>query len=269
MPSYDLGASPDAHACTRVGPLRALPAAPADDSLSSLTATVAMLSAQAGVRALLLDRATLRRAARLLQHHEAAPEPATGVLDPLPPPWRLHRRERRVDEAIGLLSALRSSPVPVVATTMGPEPLPAAAVALLGAADVVLATRDAEFDFADAFEHLAPAPAAAFLVPGRLSPGAFRHLLLTGRRLGAEQARSLGLVDEVIEPGHLDAHVEALGRRLGALSREAVSQMKRFCAELLEPAVEVRVRLARDHVLRAPAAHDAPQEVDWRSSRSR
>ncbi|SHH04973.1 Enoyl-CoA hydratase/carnithine racemase [Jatrophihabitans endophyticus] len=77
------------------------------------------------------------------------------------------------------------------------------------ACDLVVAGETATFALPETTRGVVAASGALFLAPRALPVNVARELLLTGRRLDARRAWSLGLVNEVTAPG------EALDRALG------------------------------------------------------
>ncbi len=78
------------------------------------------------------------------------------------------------------------------------------------ACDFVLATPTASFTQAFVRIGLAPDMGSLFLLPRRVGFQAARELMLTGRAVAGEEARHLGLVDELCELGDLWARSRAL-----------------------------------------------------------
>jgi isohexenylglutaconyl-CoA hydratase len=77
---------------------------------------------------------------------------------------------------------------------------------LAACCDIVLAAADATFAMPEVSLGLPPAQIAPF-VAARLGERAALHLMLTGRRIDADQALTLGLVDAVLALEALDARV--------------------------------------------------------------
>jgi len=98
-------------------------------------------------------------------------------------------------------------------------------VGLAAACDFVLAADSARFATPEVTLGLPPAQIAPF-VALRIGTGAAQRLMLTGRRLAAAQAHAVGLVDEVLEPGALDARVAALLGELGRAEPAALRATK-------------------------------------------
>jgi 6-oxocamphor hydrolase len=95
-----------------------------------------------------------------------------------------------------LLSALLDIEVPVVAAVNGPASVHAE-LALLS--DIVIAADTAYFQDAPHFRYgTVPGDGVQVVWPLLLGPNRGRFFLLTGERIGAEEARALGIVAEVV-----------------------------------------------------------------------
>ncbi|SLN42035.1 enoyl-CoA hydratase/isomerase family protein [Oceanibacterium hippocampi] len=103
-------------------------------------------------------------------------------------------------------------------------------MALVGLADIALATERASFGLPEIRLGFAPslaAVAALRAVDGRLA----MPMLLTGERIDAAAAKDLGLVHRVVPAGELAAESDALSERLTALSTDAQIVCKRLVRE--------------------------------------
>lgn len=96
---------------------------------------------------------------------------------------------------------------------------------LAACCDIVLAAGTASFAMPEVTLGLPPAQIAPF-VAARLGERAALQLMLTGRRLSAEQAHALGLVDELLAPGALDTRLQELLRELGRAEPAALRATK-------------------------------------------
>ncbi|MEG8182475.1 enoyl-CoA hydratase [Nocardia terpenica] len=76
------------------------------------------------------------------------------------------------------------------------------------AADIVIASSDAEFGLTEARLGLIPGAGGVFRLPRQAPYRIAMGHLLTGRRMSARRAAELGLVNEVVEPQDLDACVD-------------------------------------------------------------
>lgn len=119
-------------------------------------------------------------------------------------------------EGIALLENLLAIPVPVIAAVNGPA-LIHAEIAVLS--DIVLASDNAEFaDLAHIPGGAVPGDGVHTVWPMLLGPNRGRYFLLTGERIGAEEARRLGVVAEVLAPADLLPRARELAGSLAKLT---------------------------------------------------
>lgn len=123
---------------------------------------------------------------------------------------------RIYDEGVALLHNLLAVPVPMVAAVNGPA-LIHAEIAVL--CDVVLAANTAEFaDLAHVPSGGAvPGDGVHVVWPMLLGPNRGRYFLLTGERIGAQEARQIGVVGEVLAPDALMPRARELAAQLAKL----------------------------------------------------
>ena len=107
--------------------------------------------------------------------------------------------------------AVDDLPKPVVARVQGAAI--GGGAGLVAAADVAVAEEGARFAFSEVRLGIAPATIAPFVVR-KTGYSRARALFLTGERFGADQAREIGLVHEVVPEEELDAMVERVVVRL-------------------------------------------------------
>ena len=118
--------------------------------------------------------------------------------------------------------AVDDLPKPVVARVQGAAI--GGGAGLVAAADVAVAEEGARFAFSEVRLGIAPATIAPFVVR-KTGYSRARALFLTGERFGADQAREIGLVHEVVPEEVLDAAVERVVARLlqgGAAAQAAI-----------------------------------------------
>lgn len=108
---------------------------------------------------------------------------------------------------IDLQRRIATSAKPVVVALGGP--VRAGGLGLVGAADIVLATRPVTFALTEVRLALAPAVISLSLLP-RLAPRAASDLFLTGRKFDAAEAAEIGLVTRVVEDGELENELQAV-----------------------------------------------------------
>ena len=140
---------------------------------------------------------------------EPYPEPNLSAMWP-----RIH------EEGLALLTNLLAIPVPMIAAVNGPA-LVHAELAVL--CDIVLAASHAEFaDLAHVPGGAVPGDGVHTVWPMLLGPNHGRYFLLTGERIGAEEAKRLGVVGEVLVPEELLPRARALAAQLAALSTQVL-----------------------------------------------
>ena len=135
---------------------------------------------------------------------EPYPEPSLSAMWP-----RIH------DEGLALLGNLLAVPVPMIAAVNGPALIHAELAVLC---DIVLAADSAEFaDLAHVPGGAVPGDGVHTVWPMLLGPNRGRYFLLTGQRIGAEEAKRLGVVGEVLAPAELLPRARELAAQLARL----------------------------------------------------
>jgi methylglutaconyl-CoA hydratase len=133
--------------------------------------------------------------------------------------------QQGVREFPEILSALWSSPKPVLAAVRGPAR--AGGVGLLAACDVVVAGTSATFAFSEVRIGVVPAVISAVVLPRMLTHAAHR-LMLTGEVFDAATAAAGGLVDLVAADDEVSDVVAGQVRALAAGAPTALAETKRL-----------------------------------------
>jgi enoyl-CoA hydratase/carnithine racemase len=162
-----------------------------------------------------------------------------------------------VDDSLRLfaqaLGSLAQADKPTVAVVRGPAL--GGGVGIAAACDLVLSARSATFGLPEALFGLSPAIIAPILLE-RVTPAALRRLVLTAATLSADDAKAIGLVDEVIdEVGQVDAN----GATIGALD----ARLRRLCATL--PRVDPRAKGVLVEAVRHHRSGPLASALDWGS----
>ena len=128
-----------------------------------------------------------------------------------------------------LFGRMRALPKPVIAVVHGRAL--AGGAGLVTACDIVVAGAGAQLGYPEIQRGFVPAMVMTLL---RRSAGekAALDLVLTGRLLGAEDARAAGLVSRVVPDADLDGEAEALARTLAAASASALALTKQLFYQL-------------------------------------
>lgn len=138
--------------------------------------------------------------------------------------------------AMGLmLEALNTLPVPLVGRVHGAAL--GGGAGLASVCDIVVAADDAVFGFTEAKLGILPAVISPFAL-AKIGVSAARELFLTAERFSAARAREIGLVHRVVDPGALDAAVDAIAAELLSSGPEAITGAKALIARVAgrEPA---------------------------------
>jgi methylglutaconyl-CoA hydratase len=120
--------------------------------------------------------------------------------------------DQNVADAVGLAEMLRAvdtAPKPVLGLVNGPAY--GGGVGLVACCDIVLAADTAKFTLSEVRLGLVPATISPYVV-GKIGAGQARRYFLSAEIFGAEEARRIGLVHEVVPA----AELEAAGARMQA-----------------------------------------------------
>ncbi len=121
-------------------------------------------------------------------------------------------RQRQREGFGALARALLTHPKPVVSRVQGPAV--GAGAMLVLCTDVPVLSTEASLRVAFHKVALIPDTGGTWLLPRLLGLRRARELALLGGTLEAEAARDLGLVHDAVDPGNLDATVDALAEQL-------------------------------------------------------
>ena len=126
-------------------------------------------------------------------------------------------------------------PKPLIAAVNGP--------AIAGGCDFTLAAPEARFGYSEVRIGFVPALVSVFLIR-QIGEKRARELLLSGRILDAEEARELGLVNEVAPQERLLERARELAAELLAASPTSLIYTKRLFRELSKEQVDRELELA-------------------------
>ncbi|MET0238843.1 MAG: enoyl-CoA hydratase/isomerase family protein [Sphingobium sp.] len=149
-----------------------------------------------------------------VDREERAPEPTMGAM------W-----ERIYEEGVALIENLLAIPVPVIAAVNGPA-LIHAEIAVLS--DIVLCAAHTEFADAAHMPHAVPGDGVQAVWLMLLGPNRGRYFLLTNERIGAEEARRLGIVGEVLSADALLPRARDLAATLARLPARQLRHTRRI-----------------------------------------
>jgi methylglutaconyl-CoA hydratase len=130
-----------------------------------------------------------------------------------------------------MLYALDMMPKPTVARINGAAL--GGAVGLIGACDIAIAAEQAVFGVTEVRLGLIPAVISPYLVRA-IGPRHARRFALTGERFGADEARHIGLINEIVPEASLDAAVELTVENLLLGAPGAHADVKKLFREVSE-----------------------------------
>ena len=157
-----------------------------------------------------------------------------------------------------LLHAIARHPLPVIAALNGHAIAGGAGLAV--ACDFTVAVGGASFGFTEVRIGFVPAIVLNFLLR-TVGEKTARDLCLTGRRLTVEEARDLGLVGRVVEPGALEEAVAEIAAELAATSPAAVARTKELFVELGALPLDEGLRHAAEANAHARATPDCREGI--------
>ncbi|MEX2274011.1 MAG: enoyl-CoA hydratase-related protein [Actinomycetota bacterium] len=130
------------------------------------------------------------------------------------------------------------------------------------ACDLIVASSDAEFFLPEVNLGFVPDAGGVLRLPKRLPRAVAVELLLTGRRMGADEAARWGVVNRVSEPGRALEEARALAEPILAAAPMAVRAIKAILRATDELSVQQGYRALRDASIPAYDAVMASEDAD-------
>jgi enoyl-CoA hydratase/carnithine racemase len=168
-----------------------------------------------------------------------------------------HQHEARGGLA-QVMTAMRHCPLPVVARVQGL--CLAGGVGLMLGCDLVVAAESAEFGLPEINLGLWPFMVSTLLAR-HVSPKVALDLMLTGRRLGAREALSLGMLSRVVADADLDTEVDALVASLAKNPPVAMRTGKAAFAAVQELSWDAGLAAMHTELSRLTETDDAQEGV--------
>lgn len=163
------------------------------------------------------------------------------------------------EKCSGVMQAIADLPVPVVARVHGIAT--AAGCQLVAQCDLAIASPDARFAVSGINVGLFCSTPAVPLSRA-IGRKAAMEMLMTGAFIDAETALARGLVNQVAEPGQLDAAIAALAKAIAAKSPVAVRTGKALFYRQLELGLTDAYALAGETMACNMMAEDAGEGID-------
>jgi enoyl-CoA hydratase len=137
-------------------------------------------------------------------------------------------RAALADPVLGLFTAVRDAPIPVVAAVTGLAN--GLGCALAGACDVTITADDAQFGI-PAMDQNRPPTLAMSGAFDRVLPKHLQWMVYTCRKLDARAAQAIGLVSHVVPAAAFDAEVERTLTEITRAERGALIAVKKYVRE--------------------------------------
>ncbi|EWS57777.1 putative enoyl-CoA hydratase echA8 [Methylibium sp. T29-B] len=151
------------------------------------------------------------------------------------PAWNLDDARRFA----AMLDRVAACPQPTIARVHGVAL--GGGVGLVCACDLAVASEDAKFAVSEARFGILPSVIGPYLT-NAVGKRQAKRLALTATRIGAAEARELGLVQQVVAPDALDAAVDALAAELLQNGPCAQAEIKALFGRLEVGAITAEVR---------------------------
>lgn len=139
-------------------------------------------------------------------------------------------RAERLSESAALATMLRAMnelPMPVIGRINGPAY--GGGIGMISVCDIAIGVESAKFALTEVSLGLLPANIAPYVI-ARIGAANARRTMLTARRMTALEAKSFGLLHEVVRPAELDAAVEREIADLLRCAPGAVAATKKLIA---------------------------------------
>lgn len=158
-----------------------------------------------------------------------------------------------------VIEEMNAVPQPVIARVPGFAL--AGGCGLAVAADFTIASESAVFGLPEISLGLLPLVVSAPLYRALGNRKALLELVLTGRRVPAQEALSLGLVTRVVADNRLDAEIAALCATLSSFSPAAVRMGKEAVYTLCEMETHAAMKYLREMITLTSRTNDAAEGV--------
>jgi 2-(1,2-epoxy-1,2-dihydrophenyl)acetyl-CoA isomerase len=137
------------------------------------------------------------------------------------------------------IARLARMPKPLITAINGPVAGAGLSLAILG--DIALAARSAHFTPAYTAIGLSPDGGSTWLLPRLVGLRRAQELILTNKRVGAEEAAALGLVTRVVEDDALASEAAALADQLAASATFALGKTRHLLLSSFNSSIEAQM----------------------------
>jgi 2-(1,2-epoxy-1,2-dihydrophenyl)acetyl-CoA isomerase len=128
--------------------------------------------------------------------------------------------------------------------------------------DLVLAARSAMFTSAYTAAGLSPDGSSTYFLPRLIGLRRTQELMLTNRRLSADEAAEWGLINKVVDDDALAEEAEALARGLAAGATRAYGAVKTMLVESFTNPLETQMEIEARMISARAASPDGREGID-------
>jgi 2-(1,2-epoxy-1,2-dihydrophenyl)acetyl-CoA isomerase len=136
-----------------------------------------------------------------------------------------------------------------------------AGFSLAACGDLVIAARSARFAMAYTAAGLVPDGSSSYFLPRIIGLRRAQELMLTNRRLSAEEALEWGLVTRVVDDAELAQAADELARQIAVGPTGAYGAVKKLLSTSFEHALETQMELEGSAIAAASASPDGREGV--------
>lgn len=148
---------------------------------------------------------------------------------------------------------------PVIAAINGP--CAGAGMSLACACDLVIAAESSSFTMAYTAVGLSPDGSSSWFIPRRIGDLRTRELMLTNRKLNAQEAMEWGLVTRVVRDDELVTTVRQLAKELAVGPTKAYGQVKALINDTFSHGMETQMELESRAIMSAAKTADAREGI--------
>lgn len=134
--------------------------------------------------------------------------------------------EQAVDLYIRCLKLIHTADKPVLCLVKGA--VKAGGIGLMSACDIVIVSQDSTFELSEVLFGLIPANVLPYIFSLRLTLQKIRYLVITAKKVSAQEAKEINLIDEVHTSADLEKKTKQIIKSILRSSPKALSEIKRF-----------------------------------------
>ncbi len=136
-----------------------------------------------------------------------------------------------------------------------------AGMSLAVCGDVVLAARSAKFTMAYTAAGLSPDGGASFFLPRLIGLRKAQELMLTNRRLSAQEALDWGLITQVVDDDALLREAQALAQQLAQGATQAFGTVKHLLNQSFNNTLETQMELEAQGITQMTKTQDGKEGI--------